>query len=196
VKIAADGEILVRGPNVMKGYYKKPEATAEVMAPDGFFHTGDIGLLDSEGFLAITDRKKDILVTSGGKNISPQPIENRLKSDRFFTEVVMIGDKRHFAVALVVPNFDLLETWSRERGHSFASREELLALPEVAAFYQDRIEEILPELAPFEKIRKLTLLDREFSLEHGELTPTLKVKRRVIEQRYKELIDRMYEGGA
>ena len=196
VKIAADGEILVRGPNVMKGYYKKPEATAEVMDKDGFFHTGDVGHVDSDGFLAITDRKKDILVTSGGKNIAPQPIENRLKSDRYFAEVVMIGDKRHFAVALVVPNFELLEKWSREKGFTYTTREELLARPEVAGFYQDRIEEILPELAPFEKIKKVTLLHQEFSLENGELTPTLKVKRRVIEQRYKELIDRMYESGS
>jgi long-chain acyl-CoA synthetase len=196
VKIAADGEILVRGPNVMKGYYKKPEATAEVMDKDGFFHTGDIGHVDAQGFLAITDRKKDHLVTSGDKNIAPQPIENRLKSDRFFAEVVMIGDKRHFAVALVVPNFELLEKWAREKGLPYTTREELLARPEVAGFYQDRIEEILPELAPFEKIKKVTLLHQEFSLENGELTPTLKVKRRVVEQRYKELIDRMYESGS
>jgi long-chain acyl-CoA synthetase len=196
VQIAPDGEILVRGPNVMKGYYKKPEATAEAIDKDGFFHTGDIGRVDPEGFLAITDRKKDILVTSGGKNIAPQPIENRLKSDKFFAEVVMIGDKRNFAVALVVPNFDLLEKWFRDKGLSFANREELLARPEVAGFYQARIEELLPELAPFERIKKVAVLHKEFSLEAGELTPTLKVKRRVIEQRYKDLIDRMYEGAA
>ena len=121
----------MRGPNVMKGYYRKPEATAEAIDKDGFFHTGDIGILDADGFLAITDRKKDILVTSGGKNIAPQPIENRLKTDQFFAEVVMVGNQRHFAVALVVPNFELLEKWGREKGLAFASREELLARPEV-----------------------------------------------------------------
>jgi long-chain acyl-CoA synthetase len=194
VKIAEDGEIHVRGPNVMKGYYRKPEATAEALDPEGFFHTGDIGHIDADGFLAITDRKKDILVTSGGKKIAPQPIENRLKADRFFAEVVMIGDKRHFAVALVVPNFEILEKWGREKSLAFGSREELLARPEVVGFYQARIEELLPELAPFEKIKKLALLDREFSIDSGELTPTLKVKRRVIEERYKVLIDRMYGG--
>jgi len=196
VKIAPDGEILVRGPNVMKGYYKKPEATKEAIDQDGFFHTGDIGALDADGFLSITDRKKDILVTSGGKNIAPQPIENRLKADEFFTEVVMVGNQRNFAVALVVPNFELLERWGREKGLAFASREELLARPEVADFYETRIAGLLPELAPFEKIKKHALLPREFSLDSGELTPTLKVKRRVIEQRYKDLIDRLYEGGA
>jgi long-chain acyl-CoA synthetase len=196
VKIAADGEILVRGPNVMKGYYKKPEATAEAIDQDGFFHTGDIGLVDADGFLAITDRKKDILVTSGGKKIAPQPIENRLKADTFFAEVVMVGNERNFAVALVVPNFDLLEKWGRENRLAFQSREELLARSEVIAFYQARVGALLPELAPFERIKKLALLPKEFSLESGELTPTLKVKRRVIEQRYKDLIDRMYEGAA
>ncbi len=196
VKFAPDGEILVRGPNVMKGYYKKPEATAEAIDQDGFFHTGDIGSVDPEGFLSITDRKKDILVTSGGKKISPQPIENRLKTDQFFTEVVMVGNQRNFAVALVVPNFELIERWGRENGLVFTSREELLARPEVADFYESRVQELLPELAPFEKIKKLAFLHKEFSLDTGELTPTLKVKRRVIEQRYKELIDRLYEGGA
>jgi long-chain acyl-CoA synthetase len=196
VKIAADGEILVRGPNVMKGYYKKPEATAEAIDPEGFFHTGDIGLVDADGFLAITDRKKDILVTSGGKNIAPQPLENRLKADKFFTEVVMIGNQRNFPAALVVPNFELVEKWSREKGLAFAQREDLVTRPEVVAFYQARVEELLPDVAPFERIKKLCLLPREFSLEAGELTPTLKVKRRVIEKKYKDLIDRMYEGAA
>jgi long-chain acyl-CoA synthetase len=196
VKIAADGEILVRGPNVMKGYYKKPEATAEAIDDQGFFHTGDIGLVDAEGFLHITDRKKDILVTSGGKNIAPQPIENRLKSDRYFAEVVMIGNRRNFPAALVVPNFEMLEKWAKEKGLSFKDREDLLRRPEVVAFYEGRVGEILPDLAQFERIKKLSLLPKEFSIEAGELTPTMKVKRRVIEQKYKELIDRMYEGAA
>jgi long-chain acyl-CoA synthetase len=195
-KIAADGEILVRGPNVMKGYYKNPEATAEAIDKDGFFHTGDIGLVDAEGFLVITDRKKDILVTSGGKNIAPQPIENRLKSDKYFAEVVMVGNKRNFPAALVVPNFEMLEKWSREKGLKFKDREDLVARPEIVAFYKARVDEVLPDLASFERIKKLCLLPRELSLEAGELTPTLKVKRRVIEARYKELIDRMYEGAA
>jgi long-chain acyl-CoA synthetase len=196
VKIAKDGEILVRGPNVMKGYYKKPEATAEVIDADGFFHTGDIGMVDADGFLSVTDRKKDILVTSGGKNIAPQPIENRLKTDEFFAEVVMIGNKRNYPSALVVPNFERLEKWAREKQLAFRDREELVSRPEVLAFYKTKVEQILPDLAPFEKIKKLDLLATEFSIEAGELTPTLKVKRRVIEQKYKERIDRLYAGTA
>jgi long-chain acyl-CoA synthetase len=196
VKIAADGEILVRGPNVMKGYYKNPEATAEAIDADGFFHTGDIGLVDGDGFLAITDRKKDILVTSGGKNIAPQPIENRLKTDKYFAEVVMIGNKRNYPAALVVPNFILLEKWAREKGLVFQAHDDLVGRPEVVAFYKSRVDTILPDLAPFERIKKLIVLPKEFSIDAGELTPTLKVKRRVIEAKYKELIDRMYEGAA
>jgi long-chain acyl-CoA synthetase len=192
VKIAEDGEILTRGPNVMKGYYKKPEATAEVIDKDGWFQTGDIGHLDEDGFLVITDRKKDILVTSGGKNIAPQPIENRLKTDKFFTEVVMIGNRRNFPAALVVPNFEALEAWAKAQGIAFSSREDLVAKPEVVSFYQTRVSGLLPELAQFERIKKLGLLTKEFTVESGELTPTLKVKRRVIEQNYKGVIDRLY----
>jgi long-chain acyl-CoA synthetase len=195
VVIAPDGEILTRGPHVMKGYYNKPEATREAIDADGWLHTGDIGEL-REGFLAITDRKKDIIVTAGGKNIAPQPIENRLKANKFFTEVVMIGNKRSYPAALVVPNFALLEEWAKSKGIAFASREELVGKPEVEAFYEARTRELLPDLAQFEKIKKLALLTREFSVDEGELTPTLKVKRRVIEQKYKDLIDRMYEQAA
>jgi long-chain acyl-CoA synthetase len=194
VKIAGDGEILTRGPHVMKGYFKKPEATAEAIEKDGWFHTGDIGFLDKDGFLVITDRKKDIIVTSGGKNIAPQPIENRLKSNRFFTEVVMIGNKRNFASALVVPNFEVLEKWAAERGIAVASREELVKRPEVAAHYQSLVNELTPDLAQFEKIKKLALVAREFTQEAGEITPTLKVKRRVVEEKHKSLIDAMYAG--
>jgi long-chain acyl-CoA synthetase len=193
VKIAEDGEILTRGPHVMRGYYRKPEATAEAIEPDGWFHTGDIGLIDADGFLVITDRKKDIIVTSGGKNIAPQPIENRLKTNPFFTEVVIIGNRRSFASALVVPNFDALEAWARAKGVAAAGREDLVRRPEVTEHYMGLINAMTSDLATFEKIKKITLLSRELTQAAGELTPTLKVKRRVVEETYKPVIDRMYE---
>jgi long-chain acyl-CoA synthetase len=196
IKIAADGEILTRGPHVMKGYFKKPDATAEAIDPDGWFHTGDIGVIDERGFLTITDRKKDIIVTSGGKNIAPQPIERLLKSSPLVGEVVMIGDRRNFPAALVIPAFEALEKWAREKGVSFASREELIARPEVVALYDHTVKELTAELAQFERIKKIALLPREFSIETGELTPKLSVKRRVVEQKYKDVIDRLYEGAA
>jgi len=195
VRIAADGEILTRGPHVMKGYYNKPEATAEAIDKDGWFHTGDVGVIDSDGFLIITDRKKDILVTSGGKNIAPQPIENRLKTNKFFTEVVMVGNKRSYPSALIVPNFDSLEKWAKEKGVGFASREELVDKPEVAEHFKRLINEMSVDFAQFERIKKVAVLPREFTIEAGELTPTLKVKRRVIEQKYKDEIDRLYGSG-
>jgi long-chain acyl-CoA synthetase len=193
VRIAADGEILTRGPHVMKGYFKRPEATAEAIDPDRWFHTGDIGFVDADGFLVITDRKKDIIVTSGGKNIAPQPIENRLKTNELFTEVVMIGNERSFPAALVVPNFDALEAWARARGIAASSREELVKRPEVVAHCEKTIAEMTPDLAQFEKIKRIALVAREFTQDAGELTPTLKVKRRVVEERYKAMIDAMYE---
>ena len=196
VKIAPDGEILARGPNIMRGYFKKPEATAEAIDKDGWFHTGDIGVLDTDGFLAITDRKKDILVTSGGKNIAPQPIENTIKTNRYFAEVVMIGNNRNFPAALVVPNFEPLEKWAKEKGLAAGSREDLVRKPEVVAFYQKLVNDLTPDLAQFEKIKKITLIPREFTIEAGELTPTMKVKRRVVEAKYKDVIDRMYQGAA
>jgi long-chain acyl-CoA synthetase len=196
VKIADDGEILTRGPHVMRGYFNKPEATSEVIDAEGWFHTGDVGLFDADGFLVITDRKKDIIVTSGGKNIAPQPIENLLKTNRYVAEIVMIGNKRHFPAALVVPNFENLEKWAREQAIEFASREELVGRPRVLELYEGLVQEETRHLASFEKIKKVALLPREFTLEAGELTPTLKVKRRVVEQKYKDVIDRLYAGGA
>jgi long-chain acyl-CoA synthetase len=196
VKIADDGEILTRGPHVMRGYFNKPEATAEVIDADGWFHTGDVGTFDADGFLVITDRKKDIIVTSGGKNIAPQPIENLLKTNRYVAEIVMIGNKRHFPAALVVPNFENLEKWAREQAIPFASREELVGRPRVVELFESLVQEETSHLASFEKIKKVALLPREFTLEAGELTPTLKVKRRVVEQKYKDVIDRLYAGGA
>jgi len=194
VRIAADGEILSRGPHIMKGYYNKPEATAEAIDAEGWFHTGDVGHVDDDGFLVITDRKKDLLVTSGGKNIAPQPIENRLKTNRFFTEVVMVGDRRSYPVALVVPAFEPLEAWAREKGLAAASRSELVERPEVVRHYLALIDEMLPDLAQYEKIKKVAILPHEFSQESGELTPTMKVKRRVVSEKYKDVIDRLYAG--
>jgi long-chain acyl-CoA synthetase len=196
VKIAADGEILARGPNVMRGYYNKPDATRESIDPEGWFHTGDIGILDKDGFLVITDRKKDIIVTSGGKNIAPQPIENVLKTNKFIAEIVMIGNKRNFPSALVVPNFDNLEKWAKEQGIQAPSREALITDPRVVAHYDALVQDLTKELAQFERIKKIALLPSEFTVDAGELTPTLKVKRRVVEQKYKDVIDRLYEGAA
>jgi long-chain acyl-CoA synthetase len=193
VKIAEDGEILTRGPHVMKGYFNKPQATAETIDAEGWLHTGDVGVIDAEGFLTITDRKKDLIVTSGGKNIAPQPIENALKGSPLVGEVVMIGDRRNFPTALLVPNFEALEKWARDKGIAFASRDELVQRPEVVALYEQTVRDLTPHLAQFERIKKLALLAREFTLEAGELTPTLKVKRRVIEQKYKDVIDRLYD---
>ncbi len=196
VKIADDGEILTRGPHVMKGYYGKPEATAEAIDQDGFFHTGDIGVIDQGGFLVITDRKKDILVTSGGKNIAPQPIENKLKTNAFIGEVVMVGNERHFPAALIIPKFEALERWAREKGLAFISREELVASPVVKQHYEQEIERLSRDFAQFERIKKIALLPREFSIEGGELTPKLSVKRRVVEEKYKAIIDELYSGAA
>jgi long-chain acyl-CoA synthetase len=192
LKIAEDGEILTRGPHVMKGYYKMPEATAEAIDVDGWLHTGDVGFLDPDGFLVITDRKKDIIVTSGGKNIAPQPIENRIRTSPFVSEVVMIGNKRNFAAALLVPDFEALTRWARERGIPADDREALVHRPEVRAHYQKLVEELTPQLAQFEKIKKIALLTQDFTLEAGEITPTLKVKRRVVEEHYRAVIDKLY----
>jgi long-chain acyl-CoA synthetase len=192
VQIAPDGEILTRGPHVMKGYFHKPEATAAAIDPEGWFHTGDIGHIDPDGFLVITDRKKDLIVTSGGKKVAPQPIENRLKTNPLIAEVVIVGNRRNFPAALVVPNFEALEAWAREQGLAVSSREDLIRRPEVVALYDRVIQEMTPDLAQFEKIKKIALLPSEFTLEAGELTPTLKVKRKVVEEKYKAVIDQLY----
>jgi long-chain acyl-CoA synthetase len=193
VSIAADGEILTRGPHVMKGYFNKPAATAEAIDTSGWFHTGDIGEL-RDGFLAITDRKKDIIVTAGGKNIAPQPIENRIKSNKYVSQAVMIGDKRKFPVVLVVPNWDSLEKWAKLRNLPWTDRAQLLEQPEVHSKMEREVLSELEGLARFELPKKIALVEHDFSIERGELTPTLKVKRRVVERTYKDLIDSLYEG--
>ena len=195
VKIAPDGEILTRGPNVMIGYYRKPEATAEAMDPDGWFHTGDIGMLDGDGFLKITDRKKDLIVTAGGKNIAPQPIESLVKTSKFVSNAVMLGDRRRFPVMLVVPNLDTLGAWAQSQGISAATTDELLARSEVQSKMDREVRTTLRDLASFEVPKKLLLLPRDFTVESGELTPTLKVKRRVVEQRHRPAIEQLYAEG-
>ena len=176
----------------MAGYYQKPQATADALDPEGWFHTGDIGLLDEEGFLRITDRKKDIIVTAGGKNIAPQPIENRVKTNKFVSQAVMIGDRRKFPVMLVVPNFEQLEKWAKLKNFIWTDRAQLLAMPAVQEKMQQEVLGDCQGLASFESPKKIALLEHDFSIERGELTPTLKVKRRVIDQQYKELIDSLY----
>jgi long-chain acyl-CoA synthetase len=192
LKIAADGEILARGPNIMQGYYKLPEATAETVDNEGWLHTGDIGELDSDGYLKITDRKKELLKTAGGKYIAPQPIEGMIKRNKFVTNAVLYGDRRKFPIVLVVPNFDSLERWAEERKLSYGSRAELLQLADVQAKMEREVMSMLKELAKFETPKKVVLLETDFTIESGELTPTLKVKRRVVEKRYQEAIDAAY----
>ena len=192
LKIAADGEILARGPNIMQGYYKQPEATRETIDADGWLYTGDIGELDSDGYLKITDRKKELLKTAGGKYIAPQPIEGMVKRTTFVANAVLYGDRRKFPIILVVPNFDNLERWAAERGLSYGTRAELLELADVQAKMEREVMGTLRDLAKFETPKKVVLLEHDFTIESGELTPTLKVKRRVIEKRYKDQIDAAY----
>ena len=192
VKIENDGEICVRGPNVMKGYYNKEKATREVIDHEGFFHTGDIGELDEEGFLRITDRKKDIIVTAGGKNIAPQPIEGRLKTNTYITEIVVVGNGRRFPSALVVPDFEKLGMWCKSESIGVSTNEEIVNHPKVAELISAQIESLSEDFAQYERIKKITVLAKEFTIENGELTPTMKVRRKVIESRYKNLIDEMY----
>jgi long-chain acyl-CoA synthetase len=193
VTIAADGEILTRGPHVMKGYFNKPEATRDAIDAEGWFHTGDIGE-QRDGYVAITDRKKDIIVTAGGKNIAPQPIEGLIKTNKYVSQAVVIGDKRRFPVVLVVPNWEQLEKYARLKNFLWTDRRQLLEMPTIRAKMEKEVFGRLEEagLARFEMPKKIALLEHDFSIEHGELTPTLKVKRRVIDKTYKSVIDGLY----
>ena len=195
VKIASDGEILAKGPGIMKGYFNKPDATKEVIDSDGWFHTGDIGELDAESYLKITDRKKDLIVTAGGKNIAPQPIENLVKLNKFVINAVMLGDKRKFTIMLVVPNFDTLGTWAKARNLAFTSNAQLLDLADVKAKMEREVMGNLRELAKYEMPKRVVLLEKDFTIDGGHLTPTMKVKRRAVEKTYKDLIDRTYAEG-
>jgi len=194
--IADDGEILIKGPQVMKGYYNRPDDTKACFTPDGWFATGDIGFVDARGCLHITDRKKDIIITSGGKNISPQNIENTLVADLFIEQAVVIGEGRKFLSALIVPNFAELVKHAKAQGISYSSHEDLVKKPEIVQFYDGKIKALMKDYARVEQVRAFRVLPREFSIESGELTPTLKLKRKVINQHYAELIEDMYKDGA
>lgn len=191
VRIAEDGEILVRGPSVFTGYWNRPEETKAALV-EGWFKTGDIGNIDADGYLSVTDRKKDLIKTSGGKFIAPQPIENALKLHSLIGVAAILGDKRKFPAVLISPNFARLEDWARENGVTFSSRAELIANPKVQALYEGIVEEINQNLARFEKLKRVLLVPDEFSADNGVLTPTLKLRRRVAEERYRRQIDELY----
>jgi long-chain acyl-CoA synthetase len=191
LRIAADGEILTRGPNVMKGYYHKPEATSEAIDREGWLHTGDIGEIDPGGYLRITDRKKDLIKTSGGKYVAPQPIEGLLRLNPFFANAVMLGDKHKYPIMLLVPNFTALSQ-SMPRDGAQRSGEEMLAMPGIRDQLEREARKSLRELAQFEMPKKFLFLAKDFSVESGELTPTLKVRRKVVEEHYRPQIEALY----
>jgi long-chain acyl-CoA synthetase len=190
IKTADDGEILVKGPTVMRGYWNNPEATAEVIDSEGWFHTGDIGEIDSGGYVKITDRKKDILVLANGKKVAPQPIETLLKRSPLLTEVVLLGDNAGTVGALVVPNFDLLKAWAKEQGREIKKSEELASDPAARKYVKAEIDKLSKDLADFEKIKRIALIDHAFTQEGGELTPTLKVKRKIVAEKYGRLLEK------
>jgi long-chain acyl-CoA synthetase len=193
IKIAPDGEILARGPNIMKGYYNDPKATEETIDKDGWLHTGDIGHFDEDGFLVITDRKKHIFVSSGGKNIAPQPIESLLLRSSYIDQVMVIGERKPFLTALIVPDFEALKGYAQQNNIEFNDEKELIHRDEIYRLFQKEIKRFNKELAQHEHIRNFRLLEKPFTIEDGELTPTLKVKRRVVERKYKDMIEDMYK---
>jgi len=192
IKIATDGEILTRGPHIMRGYYNKPEATAEAIDPEGWFHTGDIGVIDADGCLRITDRKKDIIVTAGGKNIAPQPIEALLKTNKFFLNAVMLGDKRKFPIMLLVPNPAVVKHWLGLKGLPAQGGTALSQRPEVQEKLEREARRSLRDLAHFEMPKKFLVLPHDFSIERGELTPKMSVRRKVVEEHYRDQIEGLF----
>ena len=192
LRIAEDGEILTRGPHVMRGYYRDEEATRGAIDAAGWFATGDIGELDADGYLRITDRKKDLLVTAGGKNVAPQPIELHLKQDRFISECVLVGDRRPYIAALIVPDFAALRGYAAHKGLALTSPTALAADPRVRTLFARRLARLNASLAPHEQVRAWRLLDHELTLDAGELTPSLKVRRRQVLERYAALVERIY----
>lgn len=191
IRIADDGEILAKGPNVMKGYYNKPKETAEAIDPEGWFHTGDIGSLDKQGYLSITDRKKELLILANGKNVAPQPIENQLRTSSYIQEAVLFGDGMSAPIALIVPEYERVRQYAHEKAVPYANLHELLEHEQVQALFRAEIEQVNRQLADYERVRRFALLPDPFQIETGELTPTLKVKRRVIAQKYAHLIEQL-----
>jgi long-chain acyl-CoA synthetase len=193
VRIAADGEIEARGPGVMAGYYNKPGANSEAFTEDGWFRTGDIGEIDSDGYLRITDRKKELFKTSGGKYIAPSRIEQMIRASRFINQAVLIGDKRKFPAALIVPNFEMLQSYAHHKGLDLKTPREFCSSPKVIDLIERQVAAHTPELSQYEKVKKIVLLETEMSVEGGELTPTLKVRRRIVDEKYKSVIDKIYD---
>jgi long-chain acyl-CoA synthetase len=192
MRIAEDGEILIKGPQVFKGYWKREKDTADAFTPDGFFMTGDIGVVDEEGFLQITDRKKELFVTSGGKNVAPHPIEVALIERPYIDQACLIGDGRKYLTAFIVPDFESLKRFAKDKGIACSSQEELVHHPEIRAIFTKEVEHVNSSLARYEQIKYFTILGRSFDVATGELTPTLKVKRRVVNEKYQKQIEEMY----
>jgi long-chain acyl-CoA synthetase len=192
IRIAADGEILVRGPHIFREYFNDAAATREAIGPDGWLHTGDIGVLDEEGFLRITDRKKDIIVTSGGKNIAPQNLENLLKNDRYVSQAFVYGDRKKYLTALLTLAPEEIVVWATRKGIADRSVEALAKHPETVKLMQGVVDEVNRGLASFEQVKKFALLETDFSQETGELTPTLKVRRKVVVEKYGRILDDLY----
>ncbi len=193
IRIAEDGEIIARGPNIMQGYHNLPEATAEAIDEDGWFHTGDIGHIDDDGFLAITDRKKELIINAYGKNIAPAPIENSLKASRFIGQVMIIGDRRKFLTALVVPEFETLVAWAGTQGLATDNIAELLQQDAVQDLYKSEFEKVNGGLAKHQRVGAWELLPEEWSIEGGEMTPTLKIKRRIINKKFADVVEGIYQ---
>jgi long-chain acyl-CoA synthetase len=192
LRIAEDGEILAKGSNIAKGYYKRPDETAEVFLADGWFATGDIGELDADGFLRITDRKKDLIVTSGGKNIAPQNIENLLKTDRYISQAMVYGDRRQYLTAILTLDPDEITAYAHEQGLGEISLADLATHPHVVKLLSERVDACNQRLASYESIKKFLIAPTDFSPESGELTPTLKVKRKVVTQKYYAQLEQLY----
>jgi long-chain acyl-CoA synthetase len=194
VCIATDGEIFARGPNIMKGYYNNRKATEESIDRDGWLHTGDIGMIDENGYLYITDRKKHLFVSSGGKNIAPQPIESLFAGNEYIDQFVLIGDKRMYLTALIVPDFEALRGYADSHGIPYKTNADLTKNPEIIRLVEQTIQGTQKDLANFERVRRFSLLDTQFSIEGGELTPSMKIRRKAVEERYHDLIEAMYQG--
>ncbi len=194
IKIGDDGEILVRGGNIFKGYFKDPVQTKEGFEPDGFFHTGDIGEIDPDGCIKITDRKKDLIITAGGKNISPQNIENLMKTDIYLSEFVAYGDSKKFLVGLVTLDEEAVTAWAKEHGIAYKDFAELSQRPEVYKLIEGRVAELNKRLPSYSTVKRLKILPQQFSQEAGEITPTMKLKRKVVNKKYRDLLESMYSG--